>query len=214
MKELVRFSSDIKYKSILLIFFLVIPFYNYSQNDLEMPPPHPDSEDHFPTTFNYGINFSGLTSGSGHGVNINPSFFYRFKKNLIAIGPNIQRDYFNLSGIQTYYQHDFAANFNQWILFYHMNILYHMKANLGPTGTEQYINIYGNISDFKYNTFEHYMGFGLRKTIAEQLNFESSIGLGAYYTLNAFEQTNQIPFRADNDLSLMLKFGLTYDFKR
>lgn len=162
----------------------------------------------------YGINISGLTTASGLGLNLNPSFYYRHKKNMLAIGPNLQRDNMHLSGIQGYYEHLLNTSIKNFLLYYQLNLIYHHRANLGTISSDQYKNIYGTRNDFKFRTFEHYMGLGLKRNLSDHINFDGGLGIGAYYTLNAFEQPNKVPFKMDNDLSFMLKIGLTYDFKQ
>jgi hypothetical protein len=162
----------------------------------------------------YGLNFSGLATGSGLGINYNPSFFYRYKKNLFALGPNIQRDNFHFSGLQGFFQRDLAISPESWILYCHAVLLYHISALLGPSGMEQHFNLHGTINSFRYNTLEHYAGFGMKKILTDNIHFDTSIGLGAYYTFNGNQQELKPPFRSDNDLSLMLKLGLTYDLRR
>jgi hypothetical protein len=161
-----------------------------------------------------GINLSGITTGSGLGLSLNPSFFYRYKKNAVAIGPNIQRVQMNLSGLQGYFQHDFVSNFRQMIWYYHLNLLYHMQANLGPISNDQYRNIYGSGSDFKYRALEHYMGLGFKKCLSDYIFLDTGVGIGAYYILNSEEQPNKVPFKSELDLSLMIKVGLSYDFHK
>jgi hypothetical protein len=161
----------------------------------------------------YGFNFMGVASGSGHGVNLTPGFYYRFKRNSLSFGPNVQQENMNVSGIHSSYQHYLAANAKDMFLYYHINMIYHVRANLGPVSSDQYQSIYGNPSGFKYNTFEHYMGFGIRKLLSDNINVDAGIGVGAYYTINGSELVTRPPFRADNDFSLMIKLGLTYDLK-
>jgi hypothetical protein len=162
----------------------------------------------------YGIDLSGLATGSGLGLNFNPSVIYRYRTNLFAIGPNIQRDNLHFSGLQSFYQRDLTVSYESWVLYCHAILLYHLSASLGPSGMEQHFNFHGTLNDFRYNAIEHYTGFGVKKMIADNIHFDTSIGLGAYYTLNGDKQTAKTPFRSDNDVSLMIKLGLTYDFKR
>ena len=194
----------------LLVFFLVRSVSAQTEMEIEKP----DSISLLSTEKDYGFNMAGVYTGSSLGLNLNPSMYYRFSKNLIALGPNIQRDNFNVSGVQSYFQHDLAANFKKTIIYYHINMLYHVRANLSPVGLIQYRNIYGQEFNMKYSAFEHYMGFGLRKNLSDHLNFDTSIGAGAYYTMNAEQQPHQVPFRPSDDFSLLLKIGITYGLKQ
>jgi hypothetical protein len=199
----------------LVILYLIFPSANsfaqilnqnfYDDHDTVIP---------FGTKNTYAFNLSGVGTGSSFGMSLNPSLCYKHKKHLLAFGPNIQRDHFNISGLQTYYQKDFAASINNLVLYYHLNLIYHFGAFLGPSAMERHMNIYGSRTDFRFNTFEHYAGFGARKVMSDQIYLDTSIGLGAYYTMNGGQQELRVPFRADNDFSLMLKIGLTYDLRK
>jgi hypothetical protein len=167
----------------------------------------------FSHTNSYGINLSGLTTTSGLGLNLNTSFFYRFHKNIFAIGPNFQSNTMNLTGLQAYYQRELNLYIYQLKLYYQIHVLYQHNAMLGPTSNDQYRNIYGSELNFKHQALEEYMGLGVRKPLSDHICFDSSIGIGAYHMLNASQRPNQVPFKSENDLSFMLKIGLTYDFK-
>jgi hypothetical protein len=162
----------------------------------------------------YGFNFMGIASGSGHGVNLNPGLYYRFKRNALSFGPNVQQENMNVSGIQSSYHHYLAANSRDMLLYYHVNMIYHVKANLGPVSSDQYQSLHGAPPGFSYNTFEHYMGFGIKKLMSDNIHVDGGIGVGAYYTMNSSEMVSRPPFRADNDFSLMIRLGLSYDLKK
>lgn len=156
----------------------------------------------------FGFNLAGAYTGSSLGLNLNPSVYYKFRKNLIAFGPNIQRARFNVSGVQGYFQHDLASSFKKMIVYYHINLLYHISANLESAPINN-----GPTSNLKHNAFEHYAGFGVRKDLTEQLYFDTSLGVGAYYTMNE-SFLKQTPLRSDNDFSLLIKLGLTYNLTK
>ncbi len=161
---------------------------------------------------NYGINIAGAYTGSALGLNLNPSIYYTFRKNLIALGPNIQRERFNLSGIQGYFQHDLASNLSKMNIYYHINLMYHLSADLKPSSSGPNTNINGTAP--KQNTIENYLGFGLRKNMHEQFYLDTSFGVGTYYTINGQDYINNFPLRPESDFSLLIKLGITYDFKK
>jgi hypothetical protein len=160
-----------------------------------------------------GFNVSGLTTSSGFGMNLNPSFYFRHQKSLWAIGPNIQSNRMRPTGLQGYFQHDIISNLNQFNIFLHFHIMYQHNATLGPISSDQYRNIYGYNLTFKHKALEEYIGLGFRKAMSERMSFDMCLGIGAYHVLNADERPNKVPFKSENDLSLMLKVGMTYDFK-
>ncbi|MDQ3192056.1 MAG: hypothetical protein M3Q58_10720 [Bacteroidota bacterium] len=198
----------IRYFILLLISFIILFNLSVVAQPNELYNNETDSLLFSKSDKTYGLNLAGVYTGSALGLNINPSAFYKFRKNLLAFGPNIQQGDFNFSGVQGYFQHDLASTLRKTMFYYHINLLYHISANLNKVQINN-----GQTMDQKHNAFEHYAGIGMRKVITEQFYFDSSLGVGAYYTLND-KYVNQMPLRSDNDFSLLIKFGLTYDFKK
>lgn len=162
----------------------------------------------------FGIEATSSVTGSGQGAQHSPRVFYKYQKSAVAIGPIIQKQGLNFSGLQIEYQYNLYGDDHDIItdnleLFCFINSIYNntvlskneikREGILSSDKSNSFIN-------FKYKTVENYIGLGLRLKITNDLLWLNAIGFGAYYS---FENNHNV-YHNQKGVALLLRTGLVY----
>ena len=162
-----------------------------------------------------GVGISTRISGNGFGATYSFKLMYKNNRSLFGISPLIQKQNFNLYGMQVSYEYTFFGDNishkkNRLELFCFLNTSYNngiqKKLQLKTEGVNNdnaRINTNG-----KLKTIENYGGFGLRIKMSNNFLWTNSIGFGDVYTINhcCFKNIEQ------NYTVIMLRTGLIYRF--
>ncbi|MCF6242630.1 MAG: hypothetical protein L3J74_14950 [Bacteroidales bacterium] len=161
----------------------------------------------------YGIASNFTNTSSGLGLLTETNLFYKCGKSEFKAGFVWQNQYQKISGLNLQYRYYLADN-DYFNVFLYMNTMRNYNVNL-----RKEINAvvhrynYSEIPELeRFNTQEHYVGFGIQVRLVQNLFIDSKIGFGGYTSqiLNEDYRNKNTTYHSDNDFALQLSVGLHY----
>ncbi len=161
----------------------------------------------------YGIASNFTNTSSGLGLLTETNLFYKCGRSEYKAGFIWQNQYQKISGFSLQYRYYLADN-DYFNLFLYMNTMRNYNVNLRREINQVLHRFnYTEIAEFeRFNTQEHYVGFGIQVRLVRNLFVDSKIGFGGYTSqiLNEDFRDKNTSYHADNDFALQLSIGLHY----
>ncbi len=161
----------------------------------------------------YGIASNLTNTSSGLGLLTETNVFYKCGRSEFKAGFVWQNQYQKISGFDLQYRYYLADN-DYFNLFLYMNTMRNYNVNLRKEiNTVLHRYNYSEIPEFeRFNTQEHYVGFGIQIRLVQNLFLDSKIGFGGYTSqiLNEDYRDKNTSYFSDNDFALQLSVGLHY----
>ena len=171
---------------------------------------------------NLGFATSSMISANGYGGMYSPMLYYKKDRRSYFIGPIIQNQKLNFSGVQLNYDYTIVGEdvpetqpYNKNLeLFCFFTAAYHYNAALGKRALwEEHMansEYEGNVCNLRFKSVEVYGGVGLKIKLFKNFKWVNCLGLGGY---TSFNSPDNLYYKA-NSLGLILKTGISFDFKK
>jgi len=171
---------------------------------------------------NLGFASSSMISANGYGGMYSPMVYYKKDRRSYFIGPIIQNQKLNFSGVQFNYDYTIAgedapgneADNKNLELFCFVTAAYHYNAMLGKRALwEEHMansEYEGQVCNLRFKSVEVYGGVGLKIKLFKNFKWVNCLGLGGY---SSFNFPGHLYYNA-NSLGLILKTGISFDFKK
>ncbi len=174
------------------------------------------------TPSNLGIAVASQISANGYGSEYNPMLYLKNGRKSYFIGPVIQKQKLNVSGVRFNYDYTIVGEDAQGNEAYNKNLelfcffiaAYHHNALLGKRALweERMANreYDGDFSKLHFQSIEIYGGFGLKIKLFKNIKWVNCLGLGGY---TSFNFPGHLYYNANN-IGLILKTGISFDIKK
>ncbi len=170
----------------------------------------------------YGVNFSSIHSGSGHGSGISINTNVQKGRKSLEVGAIYQTNENKFSGADLKYK-VFFGQFNEVIYrkksfkpYFQYNLVYQVAAVDAPTivtRTKGTIELPDDEPGV-IGTMEHYVALGMQLKLHKSFYLDSSLGFGAY--IGSIDKANKpatIGIHKDNHgFTASFKIGIGYRF--
>jgi hypothetical protein len=155
----------------------------------------------------YGIDFSEINSGSGHGSGLSLNFNIQKGRKALSFGAVYQPRENKISGVDFKYR-IFLGQFDESVYrtrilrpYLQYNLSY-KKATVDAPVIIPAANSYIELPDSEQGTIgtmEHYAAFGLQLSLYKNIYFDSSLGMGIYIgSLDKINHPNTIGIHGEN----------------
>jgi hypothetical protein len=201
MKNLLPFSEESCKKFLVAALLILISLNNFAQKN-------PSRKQSFGVMWHTGI------TGSGHGLFHTPSVFYKYNRSLFSVGTIMGSDHVKPHGLALDYQYSLTGdpqkNFRPRLELYAFGTFnYRPGCVLSRSAIEmEERDRVPQLAQLKINTYESYLGVGLKYRLVGRLEWINSIGFGAYYSPDAPIDI----YRERSTACLILRTGLSLSF--
>ena len=173
-------------------------------------------------TENIGIAAMSSISANGYGGMYTPMLYYKKDRRTYFVGPVLQNQRLNLSGLQFNFAYTIAGQeargneaYNENLeLFCFLTSSYYFNAYMGKRTLweEKRTNsgYEGDLCKLTFKSVEVYGGVGLKLKIFKNCKWINSVGLGGYTSIDF---PGHLYYNASN-MGLILKTGISYDFAK
>jgi len=170
---------------------------------------------------NLGVFAGTMISANRYGGQYTPMLYYKKDRGTYAIGPIIQNQKLNLSGVQFNYEFTLANNsiadepqdYNLE-LFCFLTTAYYHNASLGKAALwEEHMgnkDYEGDPCKLRFKSAEAFAGVGLKTKLPGNFKWVNKIGFGGYGTFNLPSHL----YYAGSGLGLTFMTGISFDIKK
>ena len=169
-----------------------------------------------PKKVEIGANLNITNTSSGLGTLSETNLLFKFERSEFKAGVVFQNEYQKISGFSLQYRYYLIDNdnINLYLHYFYMN---NKDVNLRSEINYIFHRFnYSEVIEFeRFDTQEHYLGFGLQVKIAKNLFVDGKIGIGGYFSQVLGEDTRDknTTYHFDNDFAALLSIGLQYRFE-
>jgi hypothetical protein len=170
----------------------------------------------------FGIFASASISANRYGGQYSPMLYYKKDRGTYYLGPIIQNQKLNVSGMRFNYDFTIAGKGVEgnepedcdMELFCFVTTAYYCNAILGKKAQwEERMENKDNTADpgkFHFQSAEAFAGIGLRTTLFQNIKWVNCIGLGGSTTFNLPDNASF----SGNNFGLTMKTGITFDINK
>jgi hypothetical protein len=215
MKLKVKQMKNLKNKNTMKSILLIVSFFFIAEYGFCQGPAITNNE-------NLGFIASTMISANQYGGQYSPMLFYKKNRRTYAIGPVIQNQRMNFSGVQLDYKYTIVGvdvpgdePYNENIeLFCFVTAAYYNNALLGKRAVwEEHManeGYEGDVCKLRLKSVEVFGGAGLKIKLFKNIKWVNSVGLGSS---TAFHLPHHLYHEAINT-GVILRTGISIDIKK
>jgi len=208
-------TSTLKPVVLLIVFFILSTTVHSYAIGPKYPMKHKSSKSSPMKKCTYiGLGVGYSLSSSMYGVENEVNFIVKHRRSQIEVG-GLFKEYEEMTGAQLRYKYIFNPKCCNMHVYLTANMMYHPNSELSATANNLiYFRENESFAD-RYKTIEEYAGVGFTIRTRIHLDFDASVGFGAYQSQILTVDNRPYDYdihRPDNEVGVAGKVGLIFRF--